>query len=145
MPLIENPLSKRSLPLRCFKGENIINTFIISYFEAIFPKWKNIQILTCFMFISISQRKRSLPLRCFKGKNIIIVLIIYYLWQFFQNGKISMCISISRPNQGRLTDNNSDSGLCSYVEPNHSLQWRRKTPQNAAKRLKTPQNAAKRC
>ena len=75
--------------LRCFKGENIIITFIISYFEAIFPKWKNIQILTCFMFISISQRKRSLPLRCFKGKNIIIVLIISYLWQFFQNGKIS--------------------------------------------------------
>ena len=71
---------------------------------AIFPKWKNIQILSCFMFITIS-----------------------------------------RPNQGRLNDNNSDSGLCSYVEPNRSLQWRQKTPQNAAKRLKTPQNTAKRC
>ena len=71
---------------------------------AIFPKWKNIQILSCFM-----------------------------------------CISISRPNQGRLTDNNSDSGLCSYVEPNRSLQWHRKTPQNAAKRRKTPQNAVKCC
>ena len=47
------------------------------------------QSVTCFMFISISQRKRSLPLRCFKGKNIIIVLIISYLSQFFQNGKIS--------------------------------------------------------
>ena len=56
-----------------------------------------------------------------------------------------MCISISRPNQGELTDNNSDSGLCSYVEPYCSLQWRRKIPQNTLKRLKTQQNAAKRC
>ena len=56
-----------------------------------------------------------------------------------------MCISILRPNQGKLTDNNSDSGLCSYVEPYRSLQWRRKIPQNASKRLKTQQNAAKRC
>jgi hypothetical protein len=71
---------------------------------AIFPKWKNIQKLSCFM-----------------------------------------CISISRPNQGKLTDNNSDSGLCSYVEPYRSLQWRRKIPQNTLKRLKTQQNAAKRC
>ena len=71
---------------------------------AIFPKWKNIQILSCFMFITIS-----------------------------------------RPNQGRLNDNNSDSGLCSYVEPYRSLQWRRKIPQNASKHLKTQQNAAKRC
>jgi len=41
---------------------------------AIFPKWKNIHILTCFKFISISQTK-----------------------------------------QGRLTDNNLDSGLCAVL------------------------------
>ena len=56
-----------------------------------------------------------------------------------------MCISILRPNQGKLTDNNSDSGLCSYVEPYRTLQWRRKTPQNASRCLKTPQNTAKHC
>jgi hypothetical protein len=56
-----------------------------------------------------------------------------------------MFISISRPNQGRLTDNNSGSGLCFYVEPYCSLQWRRKTPQNASKCRKTPQNAVKCC
>ena len=40
VPLIENPLSKRSLPLRCFKGENIIITFIISYLWQFFQNGK---------------------------------------------------------------------------------------------------------
>ena len=40
VPLIENPLSKRSLPLRCFKGENIIITFIITYLWQFFQNGK---------------------------------------------------------------------------------------------------------
>jgi len=40
VPLIENPLSKRSLPLRCFKGENIVVTFIISYLWQFFQNGK---------------------------------------------------------------------------------------------------------
>jgi len=40
VPLIENPFSKRSLPLRCFKGENIVITFIISYSWQFFQNGK---------------------------------------------------------------------------------------------------------
>ena len=79
------------------------------------------------------------------------MLIISYLWQFFQNGKISrfshvLCsLQFHDQIQGRLNDNNSDSGLCSYVEPYRTLQWPRKTPQNTSRRHKTPQNTSKRC
>ena len=38
---IENPFNKRSLPLKCFKGENIVIVLIES-FVVIFPNWKNI-------------------------------------------------------------------------------------------------------
>ena len=40
---IENPFNKRSLPLKCFKGENEnIVIVLIESFVVIFPKWKNI-------------------------------------------------------------------------------------------------------
>jgi len=40
VPLIENPFSKRSLPLRCFKGENIVIMLIISYSWQFFHNGK---------------------------------------------------------------------------------------------------------
>jgi len=40
VPLIENLFSKRSLPLRCFKGENIVITVIISYLWQFFQNGK---------------------------------------------------------------------------------------------------------
>ena len=50
---IENPFNKRSLPLKCFKGENIVIVLIES-FVVIFPNWKNIPDNLKFVFISIS-------------------------------------------------------------------------------------------
>ncbi len=38
---IENPFNKRSLPLKCFKGENIVIVLIES-FVVIFPNWKKV-------------------------------------------------------------------------------------------------------
>ncbi len=51
---IENPFNKRSLPLKCFKGENIVIVLIESLFVVIFPNWKNIPDNLKFVFISIS-------------------------------------------------------------------------------------------
>ena len=50
---IENPFNKRSLPLKCFKGENIVIVLIES-FVVISPNWKNIPDNLKFVFISIS-------------------------------------------------------------------------------------------